>query len=141
MELALDGWKAWLSDGKELCDNDPDLKVEELGPWRELERLCREHKIDIIAAEVFCGLYYIKFEATYPLTCGMSFHEIRGMSGQPAEVRSYRWIRRDEPNRWLWGVCNFQGAWQVEAPVGIHDCPDPIGIIEFEKKNGIIHYQ
>jgi len=125
--LALEGWRAWLSDGRTFTDADPDLQVEQHSPWRELEWLARVGGLTIDAAEVFCGLRYVRFEASgCRLTCGGAMHERLGLNGGVSGMTSYRWVRREEKHRWLWGICSAQGVWQVEAPVGVEMCPDPL---------------
>lgn len=129
-DLRLEGWKAQLSNGVWYTNDDECLKNDQLSPWRTLEKNVQDNNLTIIHAEVFAGVNSVGMDSNgLTLTCGFAVHKVTTIGG-PTVDRVYRWIRRDEETRWIWGIVSYEGRWLIEAPVGVEMCPDPQGVIE-----------
>lgn len=116
-------WRAGLSDGRVLTEYSRELQVPNHSPWRELER---RYPGQVVWAEQQAGARYVRMQARgCPLVCGQ-FFTLRFAFGNGRRVGCrYRWVRREEPEQWVWAIVWPEGARILEAPVGQEQCPDP----------------
>jgi hypothetical protein len=123
---AADQWTAQTSDGRRWCEHDSALQTPDRSPWRELEALCQREGLAIQWAQVETPLSYQRLDAEgYALTCGEllvaatalapppvlwqfeSAPDCEACPEPPPNPRPggrYRWVRRDEPTRRVWGI-------------------------------------
>lgn len=121
-----DSWQAATSDGRRWSEHDDLLHVEDHSPWRELEALCLREGLMIVWAQVNLPTRFMAVDANgFPLTCGELLVGELSIAGEFIGSRRYRWLRRDEPTRALWGVIGENGAWQFETTPGQQECPQP----------------
>jgi len=118
--VALDGWLAMLDDGTGWAMTEPALRADELSPWRALERLAAESGRRIAAAAAMLGQVAVALESDgHPLRCGQSLITRKGLTpGAATSETRIRWVRREEPDRWLWRATDGETAWEVETPPG-----------------------
>lgn len=127
-DLRVEGWTAWTDDGQVWRDDDAALRAGGQSPWRELEAIARREQRLITKAEVFIGLQSVAMEAQgHVLTCGFAMGTLTGVGAQSGS-RYYRYVRRDEPGRTVWGICSALKTWFVTGPPGAVECPDPVAL-------------
>ena len=121
-----DCWQAATVDGREWCQHDPPLQVKEHSPWRELEAISKREGFAVLWAQVNLDGRFLRMEAEgRPLVCGELLTQETSMTGGGNVNRRYRWVRRDELTRRVWGIVGAEGAWQYETPPDCEACPDP----------------
>lgn len=116
-------WRAGLTEGRVLTEYSRELQVPDHSPWRELER---QHAGEIAWAEQQAGAQYVRVQSLgYPLVCGQYLTLVLALAGGEQARRRYRWVRREEPHRWVWAIVWSEGTRVIEGPVGQEQCPDP----------------
>ncbi len=127
--LCIDGWEAVLSDGSKFLDGSLDLQGKQHSPWRELEKISKERSLDIVKVVIFKGLQIISFDKLEgKLVTGTATHDYTDLATGVRIVRNFRWVRREEQCRWLWGICDDFKSWCVETSPGVEMCPDPYSL-------------
>ena len=126
MSNLADCWDAETSDGRHWHEHLPTLRVEPHSPWRELEALCRREGLSVVWAQVHLPAGYMRLDAEgCPLVCGELLTQETSLTGGGGGSKRYRWVRREEATRWVWGIVGVDGAWQYETPPGTQACPVP----------------
>lgn len=116
----MDTWMAVLSDGSGWNAYEPALASEERSPWMALVGLAAETERRIVLACACLGRVAVAIESLgHNLTCGRSIITRTGMGMDASSSQvTVRWVRREEPGRWLWRATDGQTAWEVVTPPG-----------------------
>ena len=116
---ALDGWVAALDDGTGWAMTEPALRCDDCSPWVALERLAVESGRQIAATAAMLGHVAVALEADgHRLVSGQTVITRKGLGTTEQSETRLRWVRREEPGRWLWRATDGQTAWEVVAPPG-----------------------
>lgn len=117
--MGLDGWLAMLDDGSGWTMQEPCLHRSDCSPWAALERLAAESGRMITVAAVMLGHVAVALDADgHRLVCGQTLIARKGLGTTEQSETRLRWVRREEPGRWLWRATDGQTAWEVVAPPG-----------------------
>jgi len=118
--VALDGWLATLDDGTGWAMTEPALRCDDCSPWVALERLAAESGRRIAAAAAMLGHVAVALEADgHRLVCGQTAITRKGLTpGAATSETRLRWVRREDPEGWLWRATDGSTAWEVVAPPG-----------------------
>lgn len=117
--MPLDGWLATLDDGTGWAMTEPALRSEDLSPWLTLERLAEESGRQIVVVAAMLGHVAVALDADgHRLVCGQTVIARKGLGTSEHSETRVRWVRREEPSRWLWRATDGKTAWEVVAPPG-----------------------
>ena len=117
--MALDGWLATLDDGTGWAMTEPALRSDDCSPWVALERIAAESGRGITMAAAVLGNVAVALDADgHRLVCGQTAITRKGLGTAEHSETLLRWVRREEPGRWLWRATDGQTAWEVVAPPG-----------------------
>jgi hypothetical protein len=117
-------WTAKTSDGREWAEADASLLDDVLSPWKTLERICRECDYQITEASIYC--------ATHQILVSSDGHNLLfgrvpewSLSDDGVHIdKCFGFIRREEPDRWVWVVTDGVEWWEVVGAVGEERMPE-----------------
>lgn len=102
-----------MADGREYTEQTPELQGHDRSPFRQLQQMG-----SIVRVEAVLGIRTVAMDCHgWPLVTGQGLDIAMPLDGSSGpNKKRYRWVCRQERDRWVWQLTDGIRCWQIETP-------------------------